>query len=54
MRKVAQLEIGDAFEVRGRIVAGMIAMMVLGCFTLYMGVKWLAAWISNALLRARA
>jgi hypothetical protein len=41
IRKVAKLEIGDAFEMRGRIIAVMLAMMVLGAVVMWMVIKWL-------------
>jgi hypothetical protein len=50
---MAKLEIGDALEMRGRIVAGMMAVMVLSCVALCMGLKWFMAWISNTLLRTK-
>jgi hypothetical protein len=54
IRKMAKLEIGDALEMRGRIVAVMMIMLVLGCIAIWMGLKWFVVCISNALLRAKA
>jgi hypothetical protein len=41
IRKVARLEIGDAFEMRGRVIVGMIVAMMLGLAILLVGVKWI-------------
>jgi hypothetical protein len=40
IRKMARLEIGDAFEMRGRVMVGMVVAMVLGLAMSAMGVKW--------------
>jgi hypothetical protein len=50
---MARLEIGDALEMRGRIVAGMVMVIMLGCVALWMGLKWFMAWMLNVLLRAK-
>jgi hypothetical protein len=51
---MAKLEIGDALEMRGRIVAVMGLVLVLGCIALWTSLKWFVVWTSNALLRAKA
>jgi hypothetical protein len=51
---MARLEIGDALEMRDRIVAGMVIVMLLGCVALWMGLKWFMTWMSNVILRAKA
>ena len=53
IRKMAKLEIGDAFEMRGRIAVGLVVMMILACVASWMGLKWLMVWVSNARLRAK-
>jgi hypothetical protein len=41
IRKVAKLEVSDAFEMRGRVIVAMVAMMTFGSIVLWMGVRWL-------------
>jgi len=41
IRKVAKLEVSDAFEMRGRVIAGMMAMVALGSVVLWFVAKWL-------------
>jgi hypothetical protein len=43
IRKVAKLEVSDAFEIRGKVMVGMCAMMVMGTIVLWMGLKWMLA-----------
>jgi hypothetical protein len=51
IRKVAKLEISDAFELRGKFIVGMLAMMAFGSVGLWMVTKWLlvsfASWLFN-------
>ncbi|KAF1836591.1 hypothetical protein BDW02DRAFT_220411 [Decorospora gaudefroyi] len=54
IRKMAKLEIGDALEMRRCIIAGMIAVLVMGTVALWMGLKWFVGWISTFLLDAKA
>ena len=37
---MAKLEIGDALEMRGRMIVVMLVMLGLMCGMLWMGVKW--------------
>lgn len=41
IRKVAKLEVSDAFEMRGRVIVVMMAMMALGSVVLWFVAKWL-------------
>ncbi|KAH7401986.1 hypothetical protein DE146DRAFT_450538 [Phaeosphaeria sp. MPI-PUGE-AT-0046c] len=41
IRKVAKLEVSDAFEMRGKFIAAMLAMMVLGSVFLWISITWL-------------
>lgn len=43
IRKVATLEISDAFEMRGRIVAGMVALVLCLPIAAWLGLRWLWA-----------
>ncbi|KAI8935920.1 hypothetical protein NX059_007428 [Plenodomus lindquistii] len=47
IRRVAKLEINDAFEMRGRIIAVMLLMMVLGSVAMWMVSKWMYESMSN-------
>jgi hypothetical protein len=48
IRKVAKLEVSDAFEMRGRVIVGMIAMLALGSIVFW----FVAKWIFVALVRS--
>ncbi|EOA80840.1 hypothetical protein ACJQWK_09854 [Exserohilum turcicum] len=52
IRKVARLEIGDAWEMRGRVIVAMAAIMLLTCAVLCMALKWCFLSVSHALSRA--
>jgi hypothetical protein len=54
IRKMARLEISDAFEMRGRIIVGMIVFMVLSSVALWMGARWAFVSLSNALVGAKS
>lgn len=54
IRQVAKLEIGDALEMRGRVIAVMIIIMGLACIGLCMGLKWVVVCTSNVLFGAKA
>jgi hypothetical protein len=41
IRKVAKLEVSDAFEMRGRVIVGMVVLMAFGSLALWIGVRWL-------------
>ncbi|KAF2033797.1 hypothetical protein EK21DRAFT_97924 [Setomelanomma holmii] len=49
IRKVAKLEISDAFEMRGGVIVGMLAMIFFGSMVLWMGMKWLVLSTIRAL-----
>lgn len=49
IRKVAKLEVGDALEMRERVMLGMAIVMAIGCAALWMGFKWLYVYMSQAL-----
>mgnify|MGYP003629402964 FL=1 len=48
---MAKLEISDALEMRGRVIAVMLVMMAIGSMLLWMGVKWLFAWLFSVFSR---
>lgn len=54
IRQVAKLEIGDALEMRGRVIVVMITIMGLGCIGLWMLLKWFVVSMSNMLFGAKA
>ncbi|EMD62061.1 hypothetical protein COCSADRAFT_227627 [Bipolaris sorokiniana ND90Pr] len=49
IRKVAKLEIGDALEMRGRMIAAMAAFVVLAGVACWMGLRWCFASLSHAM-----
>jgi hypothetical protein len=49
IRKMAKLEIGDALEMRGKVIVGMLAVMGLVSMVLWMSAKWLMAFLWHAL-----
>jgi hypothetical protein len=51
IRKMAKLEVGDALEMRGKVIMGMLAVMGLVSMVLWMGAKWLMALLWHALFR---
>jgi hypothetical protein len=53
IRKVAKLEVSDAFEMRGRVIVGMVAMMALGSIALWMSVKWMLVALTSSLLGSK-
>ena len=40
IRKVARAEVSDALEMRGRVIVGMVVVMVLIVLGFVMGLKW--------------
>lgn len=50
IRKVAKLEISDAFEMRGRIIVILFTMLTLGSVAMWMGMKWLFATMSKMVI----
>ncbi|KAF1945460.1 hypothetical protein EJ02DRAFT_44728 [Clathrospora elynae] len=54
IRKIAKMEVGDAFEMRGQIIVAMVAMLLVSSVVLWMGMKWLFVSLSNTLLGARS
>ncbi|EUC36815.1 hypothetical protein COCCADRAFT_2127 [Bipolaris zeicola 26-R-13] len=49
IRKVAKLEIGDALEMRGRMIAAMAVFVILAGVVCWMGLRWCFASLSHAL-----
>lgn len=49
IRKMARLEVKDAFGMQGQVIVGMIAIMVVGTMVLWMSVKSLLASLTNFL-----
>jgi hypothetical protein len=49
IRKMAKLEVSDAFEMRGMVIVVMLAMMLVGAVVLGVGVKWLFATLWQSL-----
>lgn len=45
--KVAKMEIGDAFQMRGRIILGMVVIIIFSSAALWMGMRWLLVSLSN-------
>jgi hypothetical protein len=54
IRKVAKLEIGDALEMRGRMIVAMTAFMILACAACWVGLKWCFTSMSHALSASQA
>ncbi|KAJ5022758.1 hypothetical protein J3E72DRAFT_16918 [Bipolaris maydis] len=52
IRKVARLEIGDALEMRGRMIAAMATLVVLAGVAGWMALKWCFASLSRAMSAA--
>jgi hypothetical protein len=50
---VAKLEVSDAFEMRGRVIAGMVMMMALASVVLWMSVKWMLVALASSLSKWR-
>jgi hypothetical protein len=44
---IAKLEIGDALEMRGRVLVALIAWTVLGCLALYYAASRLYNWMAT-------
>jgi hypothetical protein len=49
IRKVARLEVKDAFGMQGQVIVGMGAVMVVVSMVLWMGVKWVLASLGSLL-----
>ncbi|KAG9196334.1 hypothetical protein G6011_01455 [Alternaria panax] len=54
IRKMAKLEIGDALEMRGRMIVVMLVVLGLACATLWMGAKWLIVLASSRMYGVKA
>jgi len=54
IRKMAKLEIGDALEMRGRMIVVMLVVLGLTCGMLWMGVKWAVVSVSGMMSGAKA
>jgi hypothetical protein len=53
IRKMAKLEIGDALEMRGQIMAGMAVVGMLGCVVLWMVMKWCVVSMASMMFSAK-
>lgn len=51
IRKMAKLEVSDAFELRGRVIVGMLVVTILAFGGLWMGVRWLLQLLSHVMHR---
>jgi hypothetical protein len=51
---MAKLEIGDALEMRGRMIVVMLVVLGLACGMLWMGVKWAFVSMSGMMYAAKA
>lgn len=40
IRRMTKLEVHDAFEMRGRVIVGMVVTMVVWTFLLFWGLRW--------------
>jgi hypothetical protein len=49
IRKIARLEIGDAFDMRGRVIVGMVVALVMGLAMLLVAVKWVLLLLAGKL-----
>ncbi|KAF2134205.1 hypothetical protein P153DRAFT_363183 [Dothidotthia symphoricarpi CBS 119687] len=47
IRKVAKLEVSDALEMRGRVIAVMLVILVLGSVGLWVSIRWAIASLSG-------
>ncbi|RYN40626.1 hypothetical protein AA0112_g2863 [Alternaria arborescens] len=54
IRKVAKLEIGDALEMRGRMIVVMFVVLGLACAILWMGVRWIIVLASQRMYGVKA
>jgi len=41
IRKIAKLEISDAFEMRGRVMVAMVVTILLAVYALYYSFRWM-------------
>ncbi|KAL6708701.1 hypothetical protein ACN47E_002397 [Coniothyrium glycines] len=54
IRKMTKLEISDAFEMRGKVIVGMIVVLLLSSIALWMGLRWALVSLSAALFGAKS
>jgi hypothetical protein len=54
IRKIAKLEIGDALEMRGRMIVVMFIVLGLACGMLWMGAKWVIVSASQLIYGVKA
>jgi hypothetical protein len=53
IRQVAKLEVSDAFEMRGRFIAGMAVVMVLASVVFWMSARWMLVALASSLSERR-
>jgi hypothetical protein len=54
IRKMAKLEIGDALEMRERMILVMLVVLALACGMLWMGAKWMVVSASQLMYGVKA
>lgn len=50
IRKVAKLEVTDAFELRGRVIAGLAILTICSSLAIWLAMKWLMTLLSSKLV----
>jgi hypothetical protein len=53
IRQVAKLEVSDAFEMRGRFIAGMAVVMILASVVFWMTARWMLVALASSLSERR-
>lgn len=54
IRRMTKLEVSDAFEMRGKVIVGMMVIMCLACIGMWFGMKWTYMLMSSVLGRIRS
>lgn len=54
IRKVAKLEVSDAFEMRGRVMAMVLFLMLLVAVAIWTVLKWIVLSMSNMIAAVRS
>jgi hypothetical protein len=49
IRKMAKLEVSDAFEMRGRFIVGMVVMMILASIAFWISMRWMLVALGSLL-----